>query len=185
VAVNEGELFFAPAQKGPWGVITRLAGPPNPPLDVGSTEAAAIRKADGLLRRGMILLSHESNEDPVGEAWECFRRALDILLQAVGELHPKVAYAYDRLGYLRQLRGDVREAERLYLRSIAIRDAGTWAPTMWDELTLLNLAVLYGRQGRHALQHAMIQRRREAEARGTQTPDAEGGFVSPGSDDAQ
>jgi hypothetical protein len=164
VAVNEGELFFAPAQKGPWGVITRLAGPPNPPLDVGSTEAAAIRKADGLLRRGMILLSHESNEDPVGEAWECFRRALDILLQAVGELHPKVAYAYDR---------------------IAIRDAGTWAPTMWDELTLLNLAVLYGRQGRHALQHAMIQRRREAEARGTQTPDAEGGFVSPGSDDAQ
>jgi tetratricopeptide (TPR) repeat protein len=114
----------------------------------------------------MILLSHESNEDRALEAWECFRRALDILLQAVGELHPKVAYAYDRLGYVRQLRGDVREAERLYLRSIAIRDVGRWAPTMWDELTFLNLAVLYGRQGRHALQHVMIRRRREAEAMG-------------------
>jgi tetratricopeptide (TPR) repeat protein len=154
-------------------------------VDAESTEVAAIRKADGLMRRGMILLSHESSEDLALEAWECFRRALDTLLEAVGELHPKVAYAYDRLGYLRQLSGDVREAERLYLRGIAIRDAGRWAPTMWDELTFLNLAVLYGRQGRHALQHAMIRRRREAEARGKQKPDAEGGFVSLESDDAE
>ncbi len=101
---DRSDLLLAPAQRGPWGVVTRLTGPPDPPGASG-TGAAALRDADGSLRRGMILLSKKSVEDSVALAEECFRDALSLLISTVGEMHPKVAYACDRIGLVCQIQG--------------------------------------------------------------------------------
>ncbi len=161
--------LFAPVRRGPWGVVTNLAGPPSLPFDSTSPHAAALRRADGLLRHGMVLLAKSTKADPgtvsrVLRARKLFREALEVLRKSVGDLHPLAAYAYDRIGFAQQEWGDLREAERLYLRSIAIRDIGGWVPTVWDELTFINLAILYGQQGRHALREAMVERSRSAAA---------------------
>jgi tetratricopeptide (TPR) repeat protein len=117
----------------------------------------------------MVLLAKSTKADPgtvsrVLRARKLFREALEVLRKSVGDLHPLAAYAYDRIGFAQQEWGDLREAERLYLRSIAIRDIGGWVPTVWDELTFINLAILYGQQGRHALREAMVERSRSAAA---------------------
>jgi tetratricopeptide (TPR) repeat protein len=117
----------------------------------------------------MVLLAKAPSDEPVRvfrvlRARKLFRQALEVLLKSVGDLHPLVAYAYDRMGFAQQEWGDLREAERLYLRAIAIRDIGGWVPTIWDELTFINLAILYGQQGRHALRDAMVERSRSAAA---------------------
>ncbi len=161
--------LFAPAQRGPWGVVTSLAGPPSLPFDSASPHATALRRADGLLRHGMVLLDKSRKADPktvfpVLRARKLFREALEVLRRSVGDLHPMAAYAYDRIGFAQQEWGDLREAERFYLRAIAIRDISGWVPTVWDELTFINLAILYGRQGRHALRDAMVERSRSAAA---------------------
>jgi hypothetical protein len=53
----------------------------------------------------------------------------------------------------------------MYLRAVAIREiGGGWVPTIWDELTLINLAILYGQQGRYPLRDAMVERSRSAAA---------------------
>jgi hypothetical protein len=162
-------LLFAPAQRGPWGVVTSLAGPRSLPFDSRSGHSRALRRADGLLRHGMVLLAKTPFAEPgrvfrVLRARKLFRQALEVLGRSVGDLHPLVAYAYDRIGFAQQEWGDLREAERLYLRAIAIRDIGGWVPTIWDELTFINLAILYGQQGRHALRDAMVERSRSAAA---------------------
>jgi tetratricopeptide (TPR) repeat protein len=159
---TEPTLLFAPAQRGPWGVVMRLGGP-SLPFDGTSHHTAALRRADGLLRHAMVLLDRRADlPDQWIRASRLFQQALEILGQSVGDLHPLVAYAYDRLGFVHQELGDVREAERLYLRAIAIRDTGGWVPTKWDELTFINLAILYGQQGRHTLRDAMVHRSRSA-----------------------
>jgi hypothetical protein len=119
----QSELLLAPAQRGSWGVVTRLAGPPDP---AGSPEtaAAALRQADGCLRHGMILLAKKSIEDCVIVAEDCFRDGLSRLLADVGEMHPKVAYACDRIGLVCQLQGREEEAEAMYLRAIALVGRG-------------------------------------------------------------
>ncbi len=151
------EIVLAPAQRGPWGLVTRLVGPPDP---AGATpsEADALRRADGSLRHGMILLTKRPGEDYVPAAEQCFRDALSMLLSGVCEVHPKMAYACDRIGMVCQIQGKDEEAEEMYLRAIAIRDAGAWSPTLWDEVTLINLATLYADQGKHVLQDAMLER---------------------------
>jgi hypothetical protein len=115
----------------------------------------------------MVLLAKTPSADPhrvfgVLRARKLFRHALEVLLTSVGDLHPWVAYAYDRIGFVQQEWGDLREAERMYLRAVAIRDIGGWVPTIWDELTFVNLAIVYGQQGRHPLRDAMVERSRSA-----------------------
>jgi hypothetical protein len=166
---NGQALLFAPARRGPWGVVTSLAGPPSLPFDSASPHTTALRQADGLLRHGMVLLAKTPSAEPgrvfrVLRARKLFRQALEVLRRSVGDLHPLVAYAYDRIGFAQQEWGDLREAERMYLRAVAIRDIGGWVPTVWDELTFINLAILYGQQGRHALRDAMVERSRSAAA---------------------
>jgi hypothetical protein len=158
------ELLLAPAHRGSWGVVTRLGGPPDPPGATGAA-AAALHQADCSLRRGMILLAKKSADDYVAVAEECFRDALSTVLSTVGEMHPKMAYACDRVGLVCQIQGREEEAEAMYLRAIALRDAGAWERTLWDEVTLLNLAILYADQGRYGLRDAMLERLEETRLR--------------------
>lgn len=170
--MEASELVLAPAERGPWGLVTRLVGPPDLAGAYG-TVAAALRKADASLRRGMILLTKRTGDDYVASAEECFRDALSMLLGDVGEVHPKMAYACDRIALVCQIRGEEEEAEAMYLRAIAIRDAGAWGHTLWDEVTLLNLATLYADQGKYVLQDAMLERLEKARRRDRQAGHAE------------
>jgi len=52
--------------------------------------------------------------------------------------------------------GDDEEAERCYLRSLAIQAESEQGRTTWTEVTLLNLACLYGATGRPALRTATL-----------------------------
>jgi tetratricopeptide (TPR) repeat protein len=160
------ELVLAPAQRGPWGVVTRLSGPPDPP---DTSPHPELRRARALLWKGMIVLSRHSSDERVRYAERLFRQALTVLLSSVGEIHPKVAYARDRIGLVCQIRGRTREAELQYLRALALREAGGWPATLWSEVTLLNLAILYARQGRDQLRDAMLERlRRLRDAEGSE-----------------
>jgi hypothetical protein len=114
--------LLSPIQRGPWGVVTRLAGPPGLPDDRTSPHAAALRQADARLRYGMVLLSRLPRDAPdrvwhVLRARRLFREALTLLLDSVGELHPRTAYAYDRVGYAQQEWGEFNQARRMYLTS--------------------------------------------------------------------
>lgn len=174
---EQSDLLLAPAHRGPWGVVTSLVGPPDPPGAAGAAAAAA-RDADASLRRGMILLSKKSVEDAVAVAEECFREALSLLISTVSEMHPKVAYACDRIGLVCQIQGREEEAEAMYLRAVALRDACAWDRTLWDEVTLLNLAILYNDQGRYGIRDAMLKRLEDMR-QDSQSPGDEDGSTDP------
>lgn len=150
-------LVLAPADRGPWGIVTYLTGPSDPPGATG-TGARALRDADQSLRHGMILLTKQPAGDYLATAEECFRDALSLLLSGVGHEHPKMAYACDRIALVCQIQGRDEEAEDMYLRAIALRDAGAWDHSLWDEVTLMNLATLYEDQGKYVLRDVMLDR---------------------------
>jgi len=89
-------------------------------------------------------------------AEQLFTEALNQLLAAIPGADPLVAYALDRLGLACQLQGNDADAEGLYLRSLAHQQAGEWRATPWTEVTLLNLAILYGRQGKHGMNEVLM-----------------------------
>jgi tetratricopeptide (TPR) repeat protein len=146
------ELFVSVTIQGSWGVVTHNSGPPDP----DDAPAAELRRPGALIREGMIALTRVSPRD-LDRAGRCFREALDLLIDRLGEPHPKVSYALDRLGLICQMRGQLDDAERLYLRSLAILDDGR-KPSHWNDLTTLNLAVLYGCQGRLEERDAIMRR---------------------------
>lgn len=145
-------LIICPSTKGPWGVTTHTSGPIDPP-DVPRTE---LRRPNALLRAGMIALNKVRPPD-LERAARCFREALDLLIERLGEPYPKVSYALDRLGLVSQMRGELEEAERLYVRSLALLADGR-APSPWNDVTLLNLRILFGCQGRLDEQDAVMAR---------------------------
>jgi hypothetical protein len=151
-AAEEAEMFVAVTLQGPWGVVTHNSGPPDPP----DVPAAELRRPGALVREGMIALTRVSPRD-LDRAERCFRDALELLVQRLGEPHPKVSYVLDRLGVVCQLRRQLDDAERLYLRSLAVLDDGR-RPSHWNDLTLLNLAIVYGWQGRTEEQDAVLRR---------------------------
>jgi tetratricopeptide (TPR) repeat protein len=146
------ELFVSPATRGRNGVTTRVSGPEDPP----GVPAESLRRPNALIRAGMIALDHRGGRD-LARAESCFREALDLLRACLGEPHAKVSYALDRIGLVCQMQGREAEAEALYLRSLEALDEDA-APTEWNDLTLLNLAILYGRQGRLSERDAVLAR---------------------------
>jgi len=117
-----------------------------------------IRAAEELLRRGMAALTSNAITSRAKVAEQLFREALDRLVTAIPGPDPLVAYALDRVGLACQLQGNDADAESLYLRSLAHQQSGEWRATPWTEVTLLNLAILYGRQGKHAMNESLIRR---------------------------
>jgi tetratricopeptide (TPR) repeat protein len=144
---GDRELILAPAVKGPWGVTDRLGGPPIPREEEWQGVPEEVRRADGLLRRGMIALARWEGGNKEEVAEECFREALFHMYPTVEHTHPLVVYAYDRIGYACHAQGRLDEAEELYLTSIELSRYKT-QPTIWNEMTLLNLAILYNDQNR-------------------------------------
>jgi hypothetical protein len=149
---DDAEMLLAVTLQGPWGVVIHNSGPPDPP-DVPATELA---RPGALIREGMIALTRVSPRD-LDRAERCFRAALELLVERLGEPHPKVSYALDRLGAVCQLRRQLDDAERLYLRSLAVLDDGR-RPSHWNDLTTLNLAIVYGSQGRTEERDAVLRR---------------------------
>lgn len=149
---RQPEILIWPAQKGPWGVVTETSGPQEPPA---SGNPSLIR-AEALLRVGMVALT-KSRPRRLDDAELHFRKALGILEEVLPSPHPRISYALDRIGLVCHLQGRLDEAEDFYLRSLAILGhAGP--PTKWNELTLINLAVLYGSQGRRWEQEQVMRR---------------------------
>jgi hypothetical protein len=124
--------------------VHAMSGPPDP-----SGMAHDLRKANALLREGMIALTKSEPRD-LGRAERCFRAALQFLLEHLPLSHSKVSYAFDRIGLVCQMQERESEAHELYIRSLDPFANGISQPTIWNEITLLNLAILYGRHGRDA-----------------------------------
>lgn len=136
------ELFMGPSLKSPEGDIF-LAVPLGDP---GHIPAAELRDAAGAARAGEAALERGFRDPPLAELR--FREALDLYLDHLREPHPRLSYILDRIGLACQLQGRLAEAETFYRRSLAILEIQD-GPTRWNEVTILNLAVLLGSQGRY------------------------------------
>lgn len=118
---------------------------------------ASLAEAERLIRAGRAQLAwarHGERRGDLTEAETCFGKALEILRDAVGNGHPQLALAWDRLGVLYEELDDAEEAETCYLRSLAAQQAAGWA-SVAGGLTVRRLGRLYGRLGRHDLQVAL------------------------------
>ena len=155
-ATDIPELIIAPVWRDAARVMTQLRSPKQR-VWYGLIARPKIRAAEELLRRGMEALASKAITSPAKVAEQLFREALDRLVTAIPEPSPLVAYALDRVGLACQLQGNDADAEGLYLRSLAHQQSGEWRATPWTEVTLLNLAILYGRQGRHTMNEALIR----------------------------
>ncbi len=150
------ELIIAPVLRDTLGVTTELPSPKHNG-SYGLMAQPEIRAAEDLLRRRMAALTSNAITSRAKVAEQLFREALDRLVTAIRGPDALVAYALDRVGLACQLQGNDAEAEGLYLRSLAHQQSGEWRATPWTEVTLLNLAILYGRQGRHTMNEALIR----------------------------
>ncbi len=150
------ELIIAPVSRDALGVTSQLPSPKHSGW-YGLMARPEIRAAEEMLRRGMTALTSNAITSRAKVAEQLFREALDRLITAIPGPDPLVAYALDRVGLACQLQGNDADAEGLYLRSLAHQQSGAWRATPWTEVTLLNLAILYGRQGRHAMNEALIR----------------------------
>lgn len=150
-AADEGpELFMWPVAKNEDGNIFRASAPAAP----DHIPAAELREAAVAALAGEIALEPECRDAPLAELR--FREALSRYREALVEPHPRLSYILDRIGLACHLQGRVAEAEFLYRRSLkvlAVQDA----PTRWNDITLLNLAVLLGCQGRTAERDAVME----------------------------
>jgi len=146
------ELIIGPARKGAWGVVKLTSGPPDGLRSVHPE----LLKADGLLRTGMLALIKRPPRY-VERAEACFREALELLTEVLDEPHPRISFALDRIGLCCHMRGHLEEAEGLYRRSLAILGEDG-ASTEWTDMTLINLAVLLGTQGRRDEQLEVMKR---------------------------
>jgi hypothetical protein len=140
------ELIVCPAVRGDWGVTKSLGGPPVP-HETAPERAALVRLADGMLRQGMVLLDRHGDR-ALQLAQRCFYSALGWLRDVVDGHHPLTVYAWDRIGYTHHAGGNLEEAWNCYTISISLLNAGEWEPTIWNEMTFLNLMTLSGQLGR-------------------------------------
>jgi hypothetical protein len=150
------ELIIAPVSRDALGVTTQLPSPKHSGW-YGLMARSEIRAAEDLLRRGMAALTSNAITSPAKVSEQLFREALDRLVTAIPGPDPLMAYALDRVGLACQLQGNDADAEGLYLRSLAHQQFGEWRATPWTEVTLLNLAILYGRQGKQTMNEALIR----------------------------
>ncbi len=100
---------------------------------------------------GIVELRGQSPD--VAFARDCFHAATGLYAWALGA-DRRLAFAWDRLGFAYHRLGDADEAESCYLRSLAIQDQARQRRTVWNDVTLLNLASLYAASGRPALRAA-------------------------------
>lgn len=150
------ELIIAPAERGPWGVVVYTGGPRDP-VDA---PREALLKADAAIRAGMVALDRVRPRQ-LDRAEACFWKALPILTHLLDEPHPRISYVLDRIGLTYQLRGQLEQAEALYLRSLKSLGPDQ-RPTRWQDVTLINLGILYACQGRWH-EREEVQRRFDAD----------------------
>jgi tetratricopeptide (TPR) repeat protein len=74
----------------------------------------------------------------------------DVFMRVYGSDHYEVAVNLNNLAALRQAGGDVREAEELYRRALALKETLLGANHPDVAVTANNLAVLYKNQARYA-----------------------------------
>ncbi|MBE0591577.1 MAG: tetratricopeptide repeat protein [Gemmatimonadales bacterium] len=147
------ELITAPATRYPSGeIVTHWDGPPAalPPREGREAE---FRRAERLMAIGIGQLQEKPQRLEV--ARRCFHAATCLYAWALGA-ERRLAFAWDRLGYVHHVRGNDDEAESCYLRSLAIQERARQAFTAWNEVTQLNLAIIYRTTGRRALDRAVL-----------------------------
>lgn len=150
----ESTIFSAPSRRYPSGeVVTYWDGPP-PGGPVREGREAEFRRAERLMRVGIAHIRDEPWNYEV--ARRCFHAATCLYAWALGA-DRRLAFARDRLGYAHHRLGQDHEAESCYLQSLAIQDESRQQRTTWNEVTLLNLAVLYGCNGQQALNRAVLR----------------------------
>jgi hypothetical protein len=147
------ELISAPATRLPSGVILTYQSGPPAERAVRAGRQAEFRRAERLMTVGIAHISQEPKNHHV--ARRCFHAATCLYAWALGA-DRRLAFAWDRLGYAYHALGNVDEAESCYLRSLAIQARSGQGWTAWNEVTQLNLTILYRDQGRRALQAAAI-----------------------------
>lgn len=147
------ELLSAPALRLPSGrIVTYWNGPPAA-RDVREGRDREFRRAERLMAVGIAHIRQEPKNYHV--ARRCFHAATCLHAWALGA-DRRLAFAWDRLGYAYHALGNDDEAESCYLRSLAIQKRSGQGWTSWNEVTQLNLTILYRDRGRRALQLATI-----------------------------
>jgi hypothetical protein len=119
--------------------------------------------ASRLLRIGIAASCTPQSANRYGLAEQCFRRALHILQDVVGSVHPAVAQVTSQIAGACDRQGKHDEAETFYLRGLAIQQALDWPPTVCDHVALLSLAAHYGRRGKLNLRDAVLERVRQSD----------------------
>jgi hypothetical protein len=147
------KLLSAPVTQLPSGrLVTYWNGPPAG-REVRAGREKEFCRAERLMAVGIAHVSQQPNNYHV--ARRCFHAATCLYAWALGA-DRRLAFAWDRLGYVHQALGNDDEAESCYLRSLAIQDRSADGWTSWNEVTQLNLAILYRDHGRGDLQAAML-----------------------------
>ena len=115
-----------------------------------------LERAARLVRIGSSLLDAESPHKRYSVAERCFRDALYILIDFASRDDPCIACVYGRLAIACHLQDKLADAEHSYLWSIEFGLRTLPAGSLWTELAMLNLAILYATQGQYALHHAVM-----------------------------
>ena len=118
-----------------------------------------LEQARELVRESLVVLHPTKGLPDYFRAEVSLREALALLGGCEYRAPLLVLVACDNLAWACDAQGKEADAETYYLRSLALQQAAGWPPIVCDELTLLKLAQLYARQGRHALQCSCSCRR--------------------------
>ncbi len=160
------EIFAAPAHRRPDGeVITSWNGPPRGG-EIRDGREREFRRAERLMAVGIAQIRSGSPNFFV--ARRCFHAAMCLYTSSLGA-ERRVAFAWDRLGYTHHCMGNQEDAETCYLRSLAVQQQSGQERTGWNEVTLLNLDLLYRSRGRRLLGRRALAG--YPPARGTGRPD--------------
>jgi len=155
------ELLVAPATKDPSGVVTRWEIPSPDYSDCDDLSRRQLERADRLVKIGSSLLAAESPHERLSVAERCLRDALYILIDFAKCDDPCIACVYGRLGVACHLQGKLDDAEHSYLLAIEFGMRRLPSGSLWTELTMIDLAILYGTQGQYVLQEELIGQIRE------------------------
>lgn len=147
-------IIATPAHRDLAGrVVQHWDGPP-PGREPRCGREAEFRRAERLMAVGIAQIQQKPAR--FGVAQRCFCAAIRLYAWALGA-DRRLAFAWDRLGYVHHRLGNDEEAETCYLRSLAIQEESRQESSTWNEVTLLNLATLYRSNGRPALSRSVLE----------------------------
>jgi hypothetical protein len=159
------DLLVAPATKDRSGVVTRWQIPSPDYSDCDDLSRRQLERAATLVKIGSSMLGGESPYQGWSVAERCLRDALYILIDFAKCDDPCTACVYGRLGVACHLQGKLDDAEHSYLLAIEFGMRTLPSGSLWTELAMLNLAMLYGTQGQYALHQAVLRGMRRSRCR--------------------